>query len=129
MAQIPHYRRCIDSYPLPSHTQNTHSPNRMSLNWFDDDADIIGADSILTGGYKQVVDYLYSQWQGYPNQQLLLSTPVTRVTYYAEDGVTVSVACAFVCALCLMCVWGGGSVGGYCACGRNECQTHIPGGA
>lgn len=100
----------------------------MSLNWFDDDADIIGVDSILTGGYKQVVDYLYSQWQGHPNQQLLLSTPVARVTYYAEDGVIVSVACDFVFSLCLMCVCVG-SVGGYCASGRNECQKHIPGGA
>lgn len=65
------------------------SPSKLSLNWFDNDKALTGGDSILTGGYKQVVDYLASQLAA-KGGRVVLSAPVARVAYDASSRVTVT---------------------------------------
>jgi monoamine oxidase len=66
------------------------SPGKLSLNWFDDDKELNGGDSIIAQGYKSVPDYLYALLTA-KGGKVLLSKQVTRVEY-SGSSVTVKTA-------------------------------------
>ena len=67
--------------------RRTRSPSRMSLNWFDNGADLPGGDTIMANGYNQLPDYLYGLLTA-KGGRVVLNAPVTAVTY-GPSGVTV----------------------------------------
>lgn len=74
--------------PAPCLPQ-TRSPPNLSLNWFDNDEELAGGDTILTAGYNQVTNYLQSQLTS-RGGRVVLNAPVTAVATSA-NSVTVRV--------------------------------------
>jgi monoamine oxidase len=66
------------------------STSKLSLNWFDNDKELPGGDSIIAQGYKSVPDYLYALLTA-KGGKVLLSKQVTRVEY-SGSSVTVKTA-------------------------------------
>jgi len=81
----PHLTPSLTTPPLHHH----RSPSQLSLGWFDDDAEIVGGDRIITAGYSTVVDYLYAQLIATGRASVVLNCVVKSVTYSTESRVTV----------------------------------------
>lgn len=64
------------------------SPASLSLNWFDNDKELSGGDTILKGGYSQVVQHLHDQLTA-RGGRVVLNAPVASVAYSAAQRVTV----------------------------------------
>lgn len=71
------------------------SPDKLSLNWFDNDKPLSGGDSVLKNGFRQVVDHLQSQFVAAGGKVALnatvtlvetASSPAQRVKVTAADG-------------------------------------------
>ncbi|KIZ02715.1 hypothetical protein MNEG_5246 [Monoraphidium neglectum] len=65
-------------------------PAKLSLNWFDDDDEMAGGDSIVAQGYSAVVDYLVGVVKS-KGGKIALGAPVTAITYNS-GGVTLTLA-------------------------------------
>ncbi|GBF94512.1 hypothetical protein Rsub_07046 [Raphidocelis subcapitata] len=65
------------------------STKRLSLNWFDNDAEDLGGDSIIERGYSAVPDDLLSQARA-KGVKVLLNQTVAEVDYSEGDSVVVT---------------------------------------
>jgi hypothetical protein len=69
-------------------TPATCSTKDLSLGFFDEGEDLTGPELVFTGGYGQLVTYLYNQVTA-KGGKVELNKPVTAVKYSRKDGVEV----------------------------------------
>ncbi|GBF94511.1 hypothetical protein Rsub_07045 [Raphidocelis subcapitata] len=66
------------------------SPSKLSLNWFDNEPEITGEDSILAAGYTAtLIHYLESALKA-KGGKIVLNAPVTNIAYGTSAGVTIT---------------------------------------
>jgi hypothetical protein len=97
----PHWSQPLqNSPPCPNPTlvpAPPLSPKYLSLGYFNEGLDLTGTDTVMTGGYGQLVTYLYNQVAA-KGGKVELNKPVTAVKYSKRDGVEVR-TCALACVL------------------------------
>ena len=82
-APLPATFRLPCSYELTSNLEHEYAAPLANMSvWFDQDAEVVGADKLVAGGYENIVKWLLR------GLDVRLGQVVTKVDYGSSSGVT-----------------------------------------